>query len=102
MYEGEIVRLTYAALAGVGDAGLGEWAWWGDVGFHVRRRLTEREQAYVGEAVDIRGSDEARARIRRVRQWLPNGYPLDRDPDGPPPSLAEFVAAMTGATQQHA
>jgi hypothetical protein len=34
----------------------------GDHAFHVRRRLSAREAAPIGDAVDIRRSDEARMR----------------------------------------
>jgi hypothetical protein len=57
-------------LAGVGDASLGEWHEWSGKAFHVRRRLSEREQRRTGPAVDIRGSDEARMRAARVGHML--------------------------------
>jgi hypothetical protein len=64
------------ALRGVGDASLGEWEEWTGYAFHVRRRLTEREQRQVGEVVDVRGTPEAQARYERVRRYLPPGTPV--------------------------
>jgi hypothetical protein len=63
-----------AALEGVGDAALGEWEEWSGRAYHVRRRLSAREQRHVGQVRDIRGSWEAEQRLRRVQQWLPVGY----------------------------
>ena len=57
-------------LAGVGDATLGEWREWTGYAFHLRRRLTVREQRGVGPVVDIRGTDEARARGLRLGELL--------------------------------
>ena len=62
------------ALSGVGDASRGEWEEWTGYAYHVRRRLSLREERAVGPAIDIRGTTEADARLRRVRQWLPDGY----------------------------
>lgn len=39
--------------------------------YHVRRRLTPEEQALVGDAIDIRGTDEARQRLQRALPLLP-------------------------------
>lgn len=49
-------------LAGVGDAALGEWREWSGAAFHLRRRLSVREQREVGPVVDIRRTEEARRR----------------------------------------
>jgi hypothetical protein len=57
-------------LLGVGDASLGEWREMGRKAFHIRRRLTEREQRLVGPVEDIRRSDEARMRAGRVGHLL--------------------------------
>lgn len=46
-------------LQGVGDPGLGEWREWTGRAFHIRRRLTAREQNEVGPVVDIRRTAEA-------------------------------------------
>lgn len=61
-------RKARDALEGVGDASLGEWTEWTGVAFHVRRRLTAKEQAIVGPVVDVRGTDEARRRMEAA--WL--------------------------------
>jgi hypothetical protein len=53
-------------LQGVGDADLGEWAEYTGVAYHLRRRLAPHEQARVGEAVDLRGTPEARRRYDRA------------------------------------
>lgn len=50
-------------LEGVGSPDLGEWSEWTGVAFHLRRRLTPDEQARVGDAVDLRGTAEARRRV---------------------------------------
>lgn len=39
--------------------------------YHVRRRLTAEEQVLVGEAIDIRGTTEARERLARALPLLP-------------------------------
>lgn len=39
--------------------------------YHVRRRLTPEEQTLVGDAIDIRGSTEARERLQRALPLLP-------------------------------
>jgi hypothetical protein len=55
-------RRALAELDGLGDPALGEWHEWSGSAYHIRRRMTAAEQDRVGPAVDIRGSDEARAR----------------------------------------
>jgi hypothetical protein len=62
-------RFARDALAGVGDASLGEWTEWTGYAFHVRRRLSDEEQEPIGEAVDIRGTPEALARLRPVVEY---------------------------------
>ena len=57
-------------LLGVGDATLGEWREPGGKAFHIRRRLSEREQRAVGPVMDIRGSDEAGMRAGRLGPLL--------------------------------
>lgn len=56
------------ALAGVGDKTRGEWEDWTGKAFHVRRRLSEAEEEFVGPAIDIRGTAEARSRIENARR----------------------------------
>ncbi len=53
---------TVRQLAGVGDAELGEWREFTGYAFHLRRRLSAREQRQVGPVVDIRCSLEAKRR----------------------------------------
>lgn len=62
-------------LIGVGTAQ--QWEEKGERAYHIRRRLTPKEQARVGPVLDIRGTDEARRRFEVVRQWLPVGYPQE-------------------------
>lgn len=57
-------------LAGVGDAALGEWREWSGRAFHLRRRLSAREQLAVGPVVDIRRTPEARRRAERLGPLL--------------------------------
>lgn len=62
------------ALAGVGDAGLGQWGECSGYAYHLRRRLTAAEQAGIGGAKDIRGTPEAEKRYLAVRKFLPLKY----------------------------
>jgi hypothetical protein len=57
-------------LEQVGDAGRGEWREWSGRAFHLRRRLSESEEAMVGPVMDIRGTDEARRRAKRLGRLL--------------------------------
>jgi hypothetical protein len=62
------------ALKGVGDARLGEWEQYTGFAFHIRRRLTPREQRSVGAVVDVRGTPEEERRMAIVQRWMPAGY----------------------------
>src|ERR1043165_3464171 len=57
-------------LAGVGDPSLGEWPEWTGRAFHLRRRLSAREQRGVGPVEDIRRTPEARQRAERLGSLL--------------------------------
>jgi hypothetical protein len=57
-------------LQGVGDAILGEWREWTGHAFHIRRRLSAREQNEVGPVVDIRRTDEALRRAAALGERL--------------------------------
>lgn len=62
----EARTIARQALAGVGDPSLGEWIETSPAGIvHVRRRLSEAEQAASGIACarDIRGTLEERERV---------------------------------------
>ena len=50
------------ALDGLGDATTGEWREWTGNAYHIRRRLSEAEQAEVGPVADVRRTPEARRR----------------------------------------
>lgn len=73
--EATLRRFAFAALAGVGDATLGEYEEpLNGRAFHLRRRLSAEEHALVGEVVDVRGTPEAERRLRPVRHLLPAGW----------------------------
>ncbi len=64
--------MAFEALKGVGDADLGEWEDWSERGcFHLKRRLRPEEQAQVGDACDIRGTEEQERRYQAVKQYIP-------------------------------
>jgi hypothetical protein len=62
-------------LQGVGDARLGEWTEWSGRAFHLRRRLSEREQRLVGPVVDVRRTPEAVRRAERLGDLLAYALP---------------------------
>lgn len=66
----ELERLARAALFGVGDR-TKEWLEWTGRAFHVRRRLTEDEEALVGPASDLRGKPQAMERLKAAWPTLP-------------------------------
>lgn len=68
--------LAMDALAGVGDETLGQWEEWTGRAFHVRRRLRNKEQEGIGQAVDIRGTAEGRNRINAAMIACPH-VPLE-------------------------
>ena len=65
-------HLAYDALAGVGDARLGQWEDDRPIAFHLRRRLSAEEEKLVGPVLDVRGTDEARLRLRQAMEDLPS------------------------------
>lgn len=68
---GALQAAALLALKGVGDAAVGEWEEWTGRAYHIRRRLTAREQLGVGEVVDIRGTDEAKRRHAAAQRRVP-------------------------------
>jgi hypothetical protein len=68
--RGQLEAECERQLSGVGDASLGEWREWTGRAFHLRRRLSVREQRDVGPVVDVRGSEEARRRAERLGPML--------------------------------
>lgn len=68
-----LFEVAERALAGVGDAALGQWEEVTDRAVHIRRRLTPAEMKRGGIAAlcDVRGTPEHAARIERVRPFLP-------------------------------
>lgn len=71
---GRLLPVALAALHGLGDSALGEWHESSEIAYHIRRRLSVLEQKEVGPVIDIRGTDEARRRLAKVRQWVPVGW----------------------------
>lgn len=67
-------QCALTALEGVGDASKGQWEEWTGNAYHIRRRLTDQEQARVGEVEDIRGTEEQERRWLAVRPFLPAQY----------------------------
>ena len=59
-------------LRNVGDRSK-EWEEWRRSGkyYHLRRRLTLEEQKITGEAIDLRGSQEAQQRFEMLCTILP-------------------------------
>lgn len=63
--------MARAILDGFGDAKAGEWTEDRELAFHLRRRLTPKEQERVGEALDCRTTEEGVERLRRIAPVLP-------------------------------
>lgn len=65
----------HRALSGVGNADRGQWREVGERATHLRRRLSLFEATTWGVVVrDIRGTEEAEARLAPLRHLLPVGY----------------------------
>ena len=58
-------------LEGFGDASAGEWTEDRPRAFHLRRRLSEKEQERVGQALDCRNTEEGIVRFERIANLLP-------------------------------
>lgn len=60
-------------LRRVGAPTAGEWVERGDIALHLRRRLTpsEMKQGGITQTCDVRGTEDARTRLARVRPFLP-------------------------------
>lgn len=67
-------KAALRALAGVGNARLGEWHEDSPRAYHVRRRLSLLEQQHVGEVLDLRGTVESRVRLDRFMSAMA-GHP---------------------------
>ena len=63
-------RLAHKALAGVGDLAH-QWEEDRPMAYHVRRRLTPEEAQRTGPVVDLRSTEEGRARYERMLPELP-------------------------------
>lgn len=63
-------RLALKALSSVGDP-TAQWEEDRPLAFHVRRRLTQAEQAITGPVRDLRGTAEGRERWEAQRAVLP-------------------------------
>jgi hypothetical protein len=55
----------------MGDASLGEWEEWSGRVYHLRRRLSRKEQSLVGDVVDVRGTTEGKRRYDSVLRYIP-------------------------------
>ena len=64
-------ELAYEVLGPVGDASLGEWKESGDRAFHLRRRLSRREQVTIGPVVDVRGNHDGWKRWAAMQPHVP-------------------------------
>lgn len=65
-------RECFRQLDGLGVPTLGEWHEWTGKAYHIRRRLSAREQINVGPVVDIRGTPEAVERLQAMTLAAPN------------------------------
>lgn len=61
-----------SVLMGVGEPIKGEWSEKGGSAFHIRRRLSDDEQAVIGDARDIRGTDEEYRRMSALLSDAPH------------------------------
>ncbi len=63
-------------LRGVGDSALGEWEEKGDVAFHLRRRVSDKERELANglEVVDVRRTPEYGVRRSAMQRFLPSQY----------------------------
>lgn len=66
-----LMRLAMRSLHGVGSRERGEWHDWTGKAYHVRRRLSAKEQLQVGEVLDVRGTAEAMERFAAIKSVLP-------------------------------
>lgn len=78
-------KLADQALVGVGDSSIGEWREVGSGGtgvFHVRRRLTlkEQEDFSILEVRDIRGTHEESVRFKMLLLGAPHLASILRNP----------------------
>lgn len=71
-HRGILRTAAFLALNHVGENARKDIHEWTGYAFHIRRRLTPKEQAGVGEAVDLRKSGEGYARLRAIRDLLPS------------------------------
>ncbi len=55
----------------MGDAFIGEWEEWTGQFYHLRRRLSRKEQEQVGNVVDVRGTAEGKRRYTTVLRYIP-------------------------------
>jgi len=64
--QAALYNIARIVLDGVGDQAK-EWSEWTGVAYHIRRRLSAEEQAAVGPAIDLRGTEEAIRRYEACR-----------------------------------
>ena len=70
MSEDQLHKAARKALQGVGNPQRGTWTERHNA-YHLRRRLSEAEQARVGDVQDLRQTPEGWARLRAVVDVLP-------------------------------
>lgn len=75
--EATLRDFALRAIEQVGDPTAGEWEEYTGRAYHIRRRLSAKEQESVGPVVDVRGTPEAERRYRRVARFLPVGCPIE-------------------------
>jgi hypothetical protein len=63
-------RLARQELSGVGDTTKGEWGEVTSVAYHLRRRISDKEENKIGPAIDIRGTKEEAERLNKMRFFL--------------------------------
>jgi hypothetical protein len=73
MYEKQAKEI----LRNVGDSSLGEWSQKTKQAYHLRRRISTKEQEKIGPAIDIRGTEEEIRRLDIIKQFLPKGFSLE-------------------------
>lgn len=57
-------------LTGVGDTERGEWEEITPNAYHLRRRVSEKEESQIGPAIDIRGTEEESWRMKKLTEAI--------------------------------
>jgi hypothetical protein len=67
----QLKKRAFSALHDVGDKSLGQWEEWTGKAYHVRRRLSAKEESITGPMLDIRGTKEALERVEQLLRKSP-------------------------------